>query len=68
MNRKYLNIFWGFLGIIIILNEFLIGKIEFKALSQIKLSTWVFIFMWTTVIFKNLYSYFFSKTTTANKE
>ena len=68
MNRKYLNIFWAFLGIIIILNEFVIGKIEFKALSQIKFTTWVFILLWSTVAFKNMYSYFFSKTTTANKK
>ncbi|KOY50862.1 hypothetical protein [Polaribacter dokdonensis] len=68
MNRKYLNIFWAFLGIIIILNEFVIGKIEFVALSQIKFGSWVFILLWSTIAIKNLYSYFSGKTTVANKK
>lgn len=58
MKRKYLNIFWAFLAIAIILNEFVIGKIEFKAVSQIGWGTWTLIAIWFSIAIKNIYSFY----------
>ena len=39
MKKKYLNIFWAFLAIVIILNEFTTGQ----TISQIKWGSWVLV-------------------------
>lgn len=58
MKRKYINIFWASLAIIIILNELVIGKIELKSISQFKTSTWLLIIVWLSVAIKNIYSFY----------
>mgnify|MGYP000341989173 CR=1 FL=1 len=58
MKKKYLNIFWAFLAVAIILNEFVIGQIQFKAVSNINWGTWVFVALWFSIAAKNIYSFY----------
>ncbi len=67
MKRKYVNIFWVVLGIIIVLNEFIVGEIEFKAISQIKLNTWLLVGVWLFVVMQNILSFYIKKTKQENK-
>jgi uncharacterized membrane protein len=62
MKRKYVNIFWVLLGLIIVLNELVIGKIEFKAISQLELNTWLLVGVWLFVVVRNIISFYFKQT------
>lgn len=54
MKKKYLNIFWAFLAIVIILNEFATGQ----TISQIKWGSWVLVGIWSSIAIKNIYSFY----------
>lgn len=58
MKKKYLNIFWASLAIIIILNEFVIGQIQFKTVGKINWGNWVFVALWFSIAAKNIYAFY----------
>lgn len=58
MKRKYFNVFWVLLATVIILNEFVIGFTEIATTGQIKLGTFLLIFLWASVAIQNVYSYY----------
>lgn len=58
MKKKYLNLFWAILAAVIILNEFIVGEIQFKSVSQINWGAWVLVAIWFSIAAKNIYSFY----------
>lgn len=58
MNKKYVNIFWVVVSLVIILNEFIEGRDQLINSGKIHLVTWLISFIWVFIAAKNMYSFY----------